>query len=128
MLVSKVKKILEANKLEDPVMIGSLLDDNSVGLFATAGQPSLLYFDNSRLDKKGLQVIVRNKSYEKAYKIIDDIFNILNKEVGFNPQQSPFYLGRNENDYAEFSVNYIVYIETKEGEMQNVSEWNNFSI
>ena len=70
----------------------------------------------------------RNKSYEKACKTIDDIFNMLNKEVGFNPQQSPFYLGRNENDYAEFSVNYIVYIETKEGEMQNVSEWNNFSI
>ena len=78
MLVSKVKKILEANNLEETILIGSLLDDNSVGLFATAGQPSLLYFDNSRLDKKGLQVIVRNKSYEKAYKIIDDIFNILN--------------------------------------------------
>ena len=128
MLVSKVKEILEANNLEETILIGSLLDDNSVGLFATAGQPSLLYFDNSRLDKKGLQVIVRNKSYEKACKTIDDIFNILNKETGFNPQQSPFYLGRNENGYAEFSVNYIVYIETKEGEMQNVSEWNNFSI
>ena len=111
MLTSRVKDILEANNLEETILIGSLLDGGSIGLFATAGQPSLLYFDNSRLDRSGLQVIVRDKSYEKAHKIINDIFNILNKEVGFNPQQSPFYLGRNENGYAEFSVNYIVYIE-----------------
>ena len=111
MLINRVKEILEANNLEETILIGSLLDGNSIGLFATAGQPSLLYFDNSRLDRSGLQVIVRDKSYEKAHKTIDNIFNVLNKEVGFNPQQSPFYLGRNENGYAEFSVNYIVYIE-----------------
>ena len=39
------------------------------------------------------------------------IYKILNKQVGFNPSQSPFYIGRSENGYAEFSVNYIVYIE-----------------
>ena len=111
MLTNKVKEILTNNKIEERIIIGGLLDENSVGLFATAGQPSLMYFDNSRLDRNGLQVVVRNKSYENAYKIIDNIFNILNKEVGFNPQQSPFYLGRNENGYAEFSVNYIIYIE-----------------
>ena len=111
MLISNVKELLENNNIEETVIIGGLLDDNSIGLFATAGQPSLMYFDNSRLDRGGIQVVVRNKSYEKGFKIIDDIFNILNKEVGFNPQQSPFYLGRNENGYAEFSVNYIVYIE-----------------
>ena len=111
MLINKVKEILTNNKIEERIIIGGLLDENSVGLFATAGQPSLMYFDNSRLDRCGLQVVVRNKSYEKACKVINDIFNILNKEVGFNPQQSPFYLGRNENNYVEFSVNYIVYIE-----------------
>jgi hypothetical protein len=111
MLTNKVKKTLVNNKIEESIIIGGLLDGNSVGLFATAGQPSLMYFDNSRLDKNGLQVVVRNKSYEKGFKVIDNIFNMLNKEVGFSPQQSPFYLGRNENGYAEFSVNYIVYIE-----------------
>ena len=108
MLTNKVKEILKDNKLEEAVIIGGLLDDNSIGLFATAGQPPTMYFDKTILERKGLQVIVRNKSYEKAYEIINDVFNILNKEVGFNPQQSPFYIGRNEKGYAEFSVNYII--------------------
>jgi phosphoribosylamine-glycine ligase len=69
MLINKVKEILTNNKIEERIIIGGLLDENSVGLFATAGQPSLMYFDNSRLDRNGLQVVVRNKSYEKGFKM-----------------------------------------------------------
>ena len=108
MLTNKVKEILKDNNLEEVIIIGGLLDDNSVGLFATVGQPPTMYFDKTMFERKGLQVLVRNKSYEKAYEIISDVFNILNREVGFNPQQSPFYIGRNEKGYAEFSVNYII--------------------
>ncbi|KHS56159.1 hypothetical protein QX51_15455 [Terrisporobacter othiniensis] len=111
MLISKVKEILEVNDIKENITMGSLADSDSVGLFATAGQPATLYFDNQKLERPGLQVIVRNKSYEKGFEIIRNIYEILNKQVGFNPQQSPFYIGRDEKGNAEFSVNYIVYIE-----------------
>lgn len=111
MRLSKIKALLEDKGIKDTITIGSLQDNDCIGLFATAGQNPTIYFDNSMLERPGVQVLVRNKSYEKAYEIIRNIYEILNKEIGFNPSQSPFYLGRSENGYAEFSVNYIVYIE-----------------
>lgn len=111
MQIDKIKALLEENNINETITIGSLIDGNVVGLFQTQGQQPTIYFDNSILEKPGLQVMVRNKSYELGFKIIMEIFNILNKQVGFNPQQSPFYLGRNEKGFAEFSVNYILYME-----------------
>ena len=111
MLTSKVMQILKNNNIENSITIGSIIDGNGVGLFETAGQSPTMYFDKTILERKGLQVIVRNKSYEDGKNIINNIFNLLNIQVGFNPQQSPFYLGRNEKGYAEFSVNYIILSE-----------------
>lgn len=110
MLVDKIRELIQ-EEIKEPIIIGGLLDEDCIGLFQTGGQPPTLYFDNTILERVGLQVVTRNKSYEKAYNTIKAIYNLLNKEVGFNPQQSPFYIGRNENGYAEFSVNYIIYIE-----------------
>ena len=75
MLISKVKEILEINDIKENITMGSLADSDSVGLFATAGQPATLYFDNQKLERPGLQVIVRNKSYEKGFEIIDDVYH-----------------------------------------------------
>ena len=110
MLLDDIKTLIQT-KVKDPIMIGSLLDENCVGLFQTGGQPPTLYFDNTMLERQGLQVVSRNKSYINALDTIKTVYKTLNKEVGFNPQQSPMFLGRNENGYAEFSVNYIIYIE-----------------
>ena len=105
-----IKSLLETKGIKD-ITIGSIIDGNGIGLFATAGLSPTIYFDNTLLERQGLQVIVRNKSYEEASKIIRKIYEVLNKQVGFNPQQSPFYLGRDEKGNAEFSVNYIVLTE-----------------
>lgn len=110
MLLLDIKSLLETKGIKD-ITIGSIIDGNGIGLFATAGLSPTIYFDNTLLERQGLQVIVRNKSYEEACKIIRKIYEILNKQVGFNPQQSPFYLGRDEKGNAEFSVNYIVLTE-----------------
>ena len=111
MQIDNIKVLLENEGIKGTITIGSLLDADCIGLFATAGQTPIMYFDNTVLEKPGIQVLVKNKSYEKAYETIREIYKILNKQVGFNPSQSPFYIGRSENGYAEFSVNYIVYIE-----------------
>lgn len=107
----KIVVLTQNGECDVDITIGSLKDDNCVGIFQTSGQPPIMYFDNTILERSGLQIIVRNKSYEECNRLINSIFNSLNRQVGFNPQQSPFYLGRNENGYAEFSVNYIVLTE-----------------
>lgn len=111
MNLQEIKQILKVNGITLDIKIGALTDNNCIGLFSTAGQPAVLYFDNQKLERPGLQVYVRHESYEQGYNIIRNVYNILNKQVGFNPQQSPFYVGRNEKNYAEFSVNYIINIE-----------------
>lgn len=111
MNLQEIKQILKDNSITLDIKIGSLSDGNSIGLYATAGQPAVLYFDNQKLERPGLQVYIRHESYEQGYTIIRQIYDILNKQVGFSPQQSPFYVGRNEKNYAEFSVNYILKIE-----------------
>lgn len=110
MLLLDIKSLLEAKGIKN-ITIGSIIDGNGIGLFATVGLSPTIYFDNTLLERQGLQVIVRNETYEEAFKIIRKIYEVLNKQVGFNPQQSPFYLGRDEKGNAEFSVNYIVLTE-----------------
>lgn len=104
----EIKQYLEANNITLPISIGSLKDDNSIGLFATAGQEPIFYFDKGYIEKAGLQVLVRHQSYLEGEKAINDIFKLLNNKEGFKPSQSPFSLGRNEKGYMEFSVNYII--------------------
>ena len=105
--------IVDLDEAVSPIYIGCLGDCNSIGLFLTAGKPPIFCFDKHTLLREGLQVIVRNSSYEKGYEEIIKIYDWLNTLVGFTPSQSPFFIGRNEKNYAEFSVNYIVLIETE---------------
>ena len=99
---------LKENGIDEIITIGSVVDGNGVGLFSTSGLKPIFYFDNSRLEQLGLQIIVRNKSYSKAEEIINNIFILLNSLEGYEPQQSPFFIGKDEKNRSEFSVNYII--------------------
>lgn len=106
--MKEIKQFLINNGITSPISIGSLKDDNCIGLFSTAGQEPVFFFSKGYIEKKGLQVMVRHKSYEEGEVIINNVFKLLNNREGFKPSQSPFYIGRNEKGYAEFSVNYII--------------------
>ena len=99
---------LKENRIDEIITIGNVVDGNGVGLFSTSGLKPIFYFDNSRLEQLGLQIIVRNKSYSKAEEIINNIFILLNSLEGYEPQQSPFFIGKDEKGRSEFSVNYII--------------------
>ena len=110
--MNDILNFLKENGITETIKIGSLSDENCVGLFSTSGLKPTFFMDNTMFNNLGLQVIVRNKSYLEGETIINNIFALLNGLDGYSPQQSPFFIGKNEKDYAEFSVNYII---TKEG-------------
>jgi hypothetical protein len=99
------------------IYLGSMPDiDNCVGLFETTGCAPDVSFTNDVIEQRGLQIIVRNKSYLEGQTTINNIYNQLIKEkdleVIYVAQHSPFSIGKDENNRNEFSVNFIV---TKEG-------------
>lgn len=104
----EIKQYLKENNITLPITIGSLKDENSIGLFSTSGQQPSFFFDKGYIEYKGLQVLVRHLSYAEGENIINGIYKLLNNTEGFKPSQSPFSLGRNEKGYMEFSVNYII--------------------
>lgn len=106
-----VLNYLKENGITETITIGSLVDGNGVGLFSTSGLEPTFYFDDTATEYPGLQVTVRNESYAKCEEIINSIFRLLNKLGGHKPEQSPFYLGKDEKGRSEFSVNYIVMKE-----------------
>lgn len=106
-----IANYLKENGIKDTITIGSLVDGNSVGLFSTSGEKPTFFMDKTMFEHKGLQILVRNKSYSEAEKTINSIFALLNDLEGYEPQQSPFWIGRNEKNYSEFSVNYIIMKE-----------------
>ena len=108
MKLLEIKKYLEDNDITLPITIGSIKDENSIGLFATSGQQPNFFFNKGYIEYKGLQVLVRHLSYAEGESIINNIYKLLNDTEGFKPSQSPFSLGRNEKGYMEFSVNYII--------------------
>lgn len=108
----EIKQYLTENNITLPITIGSSKDADSIGLFTTGGQRPTFYFDDTMSIYEGLQIIVRHISYLECENTIKGIFSLLNKLEGFEPQQNPFSLGRNEKGYMEFSINYII---TKEG-------------
>lgn len=110
-MFKQIKIYLEANKINENITIGSIVDGNGVGLFNTTGLQPTFYFDDTIIEHIGLQVIVRNSSYSKAEEVINNIFTILNKLECYKPQQSPFYIGKDEKGRSEFSVNYIIMKE-----------------
>ena len=110
-MFKQIKTYLEANKINENITIGSIVDGDGVGLFSTTGLEPTFYFDDTTVEYIGLQIISRNKSYPKGEKVIKDIFSLLNKLEGYKPQQSPFSIGKDEKGRSEFSVNYIVMKE-----------------
>lgn len=108
----EIKNYLQNRGINTTIQIGNVIDGNGVGLFSTVGLKPKFYMDNTILCEDGLQIISRNTTYLEGEKVINDIFVLLNSLEGLEPQQSPFYIGRNEKGQAEFSVNYLI---TKEG-------------
>ena len=106
-----IVKYLKDNGIEVPITIGSIIDGNGVGLFSTTGLEPIFYLDDTMMENKGLQIISRHVSYSNGEKIINDIFVLLNRLEGYKPQQSPFYIGKDEKGRSEFSVNYIIMKE-----------------
>lgn len=108
----EIKQFILSNNINTNITIGSIVDGNGVGLFSTSGLKPTFYFDDTLSTYEGLQIISRNTSYSDGEKVINDIFSLLNNLEGYEPQQNPFFIGRDEKNRAEFSVNYII---TKEG-------------
>ena len=92
--------------------------DNCTSLFEYAGKPPDLHWDG---EYPGLQVRVRNKSYEAGRIKIDSIYKTLH---GLNEQTlgttrylliksngSPESIGRDKNDRVEFVCNFSVIKE-----------------
>ena len=104
----EIKQYLIDNNITLPIIIGSLKDDNCIGLFATAGQEPSFFFSKGYIEYKGLQVLLRHQSYAEGESIMNKVYKLLNDTEGFKPSQSPFSLGRNDKGYVEFSVNYII--------------------
>lgn len=107
----EIKKYLE-KEVKIPIQIGKIVDGDGIGLFGTSGYTPIFYMDNTIIEYTGLQVISRNSSYVEGELNINKVFKLLNKLEGFKPEQSPFFIGRDEKDRADFSVNYTI---TKEG-------------
>lgn len=106
--MKEIKQYLIDNGIDLSITIGSLKDDNCIGLFCTAGQEPVFYFDKGYIEHKGLQVLLRHQSYEEGERIMNLVYKLLNNRERFKPSQSPFTLGRNEKGFMEFSVNYII--------------------
>ena len=106
-----IAAILKKNGINETITIGSIVDGDGVGLFNTSGLQPTFYFDDTLFEYIGLQIISRNKRYSKGEKVIKDIFSILNTLECYKPQQSPFFIGKDEKGRSEFSVNYIIMKE-----------------
>lgn len=106
-----IVKHLKENGIKETITIGDMVDGEGVGLFSTSGLAPTFYFDNT-ITHKGLQVVTRFKSYVKAEKVINNIFDLLNNLEGYKAEQAPFGIGKDEKGRSEFSVNFII---TKEG-------------
>ena len=110
--MENILNFLKNNGITGSITIGSIVDGDGTGLFSTSGLKPSFYFDDTMVTYDGLQIVVRNTSYVEGEKIINSIFSLLNKINGYTPQQSPFFIGHDEKNRSEFSVNYII---TKEG-------------
>ena len=110
-MLSTTRDYLISKSFSD-IYMGSMPSlDNCIGLFSTAGHNPNVSFDGNISEQRGLQVVVRNKSYPTGETIINNIYKLLVKEmtlsVAYIAQQSPFSIGKNENGNSEFSVNFI---------------------
>jgi hypothetical protein len=92
--------------------------DKCICLYEYAGEPLSLDWDG---ENPGLQVMVRDKSYEQGRLKINRIQNTLHginnttingtRYLLVHAQQSPESLGRDENNRCEFVINFRVIKE-----------------
>lgn len=125
MLLDDIAAYLQTNSLGTvgtDIFKGSLPDqpDNCIALFEYAGdRPE--HAQGAPLDKPGLQIRVRNKSYSSARQKCQEIQNLLHgiheqiinntRYVLMLANQSPEPLGRDASDRMEFVQNYSVTYE-----------------
>jgi len=89
--------------------------DNAIALFEYAGEPQDLH---ANVEYPGLQVLVRNKSYDAGRQNIEQVRNTLHglaetvinghRYLLIQARQSPESLGRDENGRALFVCNFRV--------------------
>lgn len=97
--------------------------DNIVALFEYAGEPTELMMgpDDPVLERPGLQVRVRDKSYSagraRIQAVVDALHGLANEVLGdrryllIQANQSPESLGLDQNNRSEFVVNFSVLKE-----------------
>lgn len=131
-MLEKIIDHLTEEGITIPGQIGVLQEDpdNQYVLnYAGGNQPSR-QFKNSKNDKRvfqtepQIQVRVRNKSYYLAFDTITKIMDLLegfSGELGTDKVKDiqrisePLFIGRDEKNRAEFTINIIVSID-KDGE------------
>jgi len=94
--------------------------NNAVAIFEYAGEPPDLHWPG---EYPGLQVQVRNKSYEAGRQKIEQVKNVLHgvaetvvnnhRYLLIRANQSPFFLERDENNRAVFVCNFRVIKEVE---------------
>lgn len=125
MLIRDIAQILQTNGigvLGTDIFLGQLpaSPDNVVAVFEYAGEPPDLHWPG---EYPGLQILVRNKSYEAGRQKIEQVKNILHglaetvvnnhRYLLIRANQSPAFLQRDENNRAIFVCNFRV-IKAKE--------------
>ena len=104
------------------LFLGQLPDspDNCVAVFEYAGSPPDLHWDG---EYPGVQVLVRNKSYEAGRAKIEAAKNVLHgvsetivnnhRYLLIRANQSPFFLERDASNRAVFACNFSVIKEVE---------------
>lgn len=123
MLLNDIATYLQANgvgTIGTDIFLGQLPanPDNVTAIFEYAGEPPDLHWNG---EYPGLQVLVRNKSYEAGRQKIEQAKNILHgvSETVINnhryllirANQSPAFLQRDENNRTIFACNFRVIKE-----------------
>lgn len=70
------------------------------------GEQPTLFFKSGGIQKPKFQIFTRYNDYEAGRTKIEDIYNLLKNK--YIPLGTPAFLGTNENNQYEFSVNFKI--------------------
>ena len=94
--------------------------DNCISVSGYAGSPPERTHDTSGNARPGIQVRVRNTSAATGRTVIENIFNYLDGSgnvslssvffLSIDAVQSPFPMGKDENNRTEYSVNFSTIV------------------
>lgn len=125
MMIRDIAQYLQSNGigvLGTDIFLGQLpaSSDNVIAVFEYAGEPPDLH---SNIEYPGLQIMVRNKSYDAGRQKIEQIRNVLHgvtetvinlhRYLLIRANQSPAFLQRDENNRAIFVCNFRVIKEVE---------------